>query len=72
MTVQDRWHRFGIEAESPRYHARRAELAGSSLGLGLAPLARVARARGGQVHTRDREVGGAGVGLTVRIDQGDR
>jgi signal transduction histidine kinase len=53
----------------PFQRAHQGERAGSSLGLGLALVARVAQAHGGQPYARDRDRRGACVGFSIALEQ---
>jgi len=53
----------------PFCRAHQGERSGSALGLGLALVARVARAHGGSAYAHNRDEGGACVGFSVSIAQ---
>jgi len=73
--VRDEGPGFGdadVEALfEPFQRAHHGERIGSALGLGLALVARVARAQGGAAYARDRADGGACVGFSVDVGRSD-
>jgi signal transduction histidine kinase len=67
FSVEDRGPGFA-EGEPERVFASFVQgraRAGGSLGLGLSLVERIAKAHGGQVWARNREIGGACVGLSI-------